>query len=43
MTFCQLSDESRRQLAERVANSIDSFEEKGLLPEGWWEKIQAMK
>lgn len=43
VTFCQLPDEGRQAFAKRIANSVDTFEAEGLLPEGWWEKIQAMK
>ncbi|MCA0998189.1 TRAP transporter substrate-binding protein [Alloyangia pacifica] len=43
VTFCDMSAETREAFAAKVAESVPSFEEEGLLPEGWWDQIQAMK
>ncbi|NIY97899.1 TRAP transporter substrate-binding protein, partial [Salipiger sp. HF18] len=43
VTFCDMSDEVRAEFAAMVADSVPTFEEEGLLPEGWWDQIQAMK
>ncbi|ANT60850.1 hypothetical protein AYJ57_11045 [Salipiger sp. CCB-MM3] len=43
VTFCDMSAETREAFAAKVAESVPSFEEEGLLPEGWWNQIQAMK
>ncbi|APZ50583.1 TRAP transporter substrate-binding protein [Salipiger abyssi] len=43
VTFCEMSAETRAAFAAKVADSVPAFEEEGLLPEGWWDQIQAMK
>jgi TRAP-type transport system periplasmic protein len=43
VTFCDMSDEVRAEFAAMVADSVPTFEQEGLLPEGWWDQIQAMK
>ena len=43
VTFCDMSEEVRAEFAAMVADSVPTFEEEGLLPEGWWDQIQAMK
>jgi len=43
VTFCDMAPEARAKFSEKVAESASKFEEQGLLPEGWWDKIQAMK
>ncbi|MCA1334712.1 TRAP transporter substrate-binding protein [Pseudooceanicola marinus] len=43
VTFCEMSDETRAEFSELVSQSVPHFEEEGLLPEGWWDEIQAMK
>ncbi|WP_417462982.1 TRAP transporter substrate-binding protein [Kordiimonas sp.] len=43
VTFCDMAPEVRAQFAAKVAAYAPELEAKGLLPEGWWDKIQAMK
>ena len=43
VTFCDMSDEVRAQFAAKVEEAVPALEAEGLLPEGWWERIQAMK
>ncbi|MBN9887234.1 TRAP transporter substrate-binding protein [Salipiger abyssi] len=43
VTFCEMSAETRAAFSAKVAASVPTFEEEGLLPEGWWDQIQAMK
>lgn len=43
VTFCDMSPELRAEFSAKVAQSVPAFEAKGLLPEGWWDQIQAMK
>ncbi len=42
VTFCDMSDEVRAQFAAQVEDAVPALEAEGLLPEGWWEQIQAM-
>lgn len=43
VTFCEMSPETRAAFQQKVAASVSDLEAQGLLPEGWWEQIQAME
>lgn len=43
VTFCDMSPEVRAEFAAKVAEAVPHLEAEGLLPEGWWDQIQAMK
>nr|WP_321981381.1 TRAP transporter substrate-binding protein [uncultured Cohaesibacter sp.] len=43
VTFCDMSPEVRAEFSKKVSASVPEMEKDGLLPEGWWDKIQAMK
>jgi TRAP-type transport system periplasmic protein len=41
--FQQLTDEQRRTFEEKMAACAPELEELGLMPEGWWDRIQALR
>ena len=43
VTFCTISDEARAEFSRLAAAKVPELEAAGLLPEGWWDQIQAMK
>ncbi|WP_339114735.1 TRAP transporter substrate-binding protein [Thioclava sp. GXIMD2076] len=43
VTFCELSPEARAAFQEKVSVAVPEFEANGLIPKGWWDKIQAMQ
>lgn len=42
VTFCDMSPEDRAAFAAMVAAEKGKFEQAGLIPEGWWDQIQAL-
>lgn len=43
VTFCDMSDKTRAEFTNLVTQSVPEFEDDGLLPEGWFNKIQNLK
>jgi TRAP-type C4-dicarboxylate transport system substrate-binding protein len=43
VTFCEMSAATHAEFSDLVAKSASKFEDGGLLPKGWWDRIQAMK
>ncbi|HNP66157.1 MAG TPA: TRAP transporter substrate-binding protein [Woeseiaceae bacterium] len=43
VTFCDMTPEVRAEFAAKVAAFAPELESRDLLPEGWWDQIQAMK
>jgi TRAP-type C4-dicarboxylate transport system substrate-binding protein len=43
VTFCDMPADVRAEFSAKVSESVPEFEAEGLLPEGWWAEIQAMK
>lgn len=41
--FCKLPAAARAEFREMVAKHVPELEKEGLMPAGWWDKIQAMK
>ena len=41
--FCKLPEAARAAFREMVAKKVPELEKEGLMPAGWWDKIQAMK
>lgn len=41
--FCKLSDSARAEFRAMVEKRVPELEKDGLMPKGWWAKIQAMK
>jgi TRAP-type C4-dicarboxylate transport system substrate-binding protein len=42
-TFCKLPAAARAEFQAMVAKRVPELEKLGLMPKGWWDKIQAMK
>lgn len=42
VTFCDMPSEVRGEFVELIASNKDDFEAKGLIPAGWWDRIQAL-
>ena len=42
VTFCEMSDATREEFTQMVADHKAAFESAGLIEAGWWERIQAL-